>query len=126
VRFVVAVGTRKGVPVLITPVARRKFDAGGRVVELLQRLGPEGSKVLFNYLEPGEHPNYPEGRKDDTHFSELGARKMAEIVLADIRAMKLGLAGHIAGAGAGGVVGPAAAGVASKRIVVALFFMIVR
>ena len=138
VRFVVAVRTRKAVPVLITPVARRKFDTAGHVVEtheeyaglvrkvaaarqvalidldkesqvLLQRLGVEGSKVLFNYLEPGEHPNYPEGRKDDTHFSELGARKMAEIVLADIRVLGLGLAKHI------GV--PAV--VASKRIVVA-------
>jgi len=146
VRFVAAVRDRRGVPVLITPVARRKFDTAGHVVEtheeyaglvrkvaaaqhvalidldkesqeLLQRLGPEGSKVFFNYLEPGEHPNYPEGRKDDTHFSELGARKMAEIVLADIKGLKLGLAGHISGAGAGGVVGPAAAGAASKRIV---------
>jgi pectinesterase len=58
-------------------------------------MGPENSKMLFNYLSPGEHPNYPEGRQDDTHFSELGARKMAEIVLADIRQLKLGLAEHI-------------------------------
>jgi hypothetical protein len=32
---------------------------------------------------------------DDTHFSELGARKMAEIVLAEIRFMKLDLADRI-------------------------------
>ncbi|HEY4286773.1 MAG TPA: pectinesterase family protein [Puia sp.] len=144
VKFVAAVRDRKGVPVLITPVARRKFDTAGHVVEtheqyaglvrkvavaqrvalidldkesqaLLQRFGPEASKVLFNYLSPGEHPNYPEGRQDDTHFSELGARKMAEIVLADIRALKLGLAGHIGVAGAAGV--PAAT--LSKRMVVA-------
>ena len=137
VRFVAATRTRKAVPVLITPVARRKFDTAGHVVEthevyaaivrkvaaaqrvalidldkesqeLLQRLGPEWSKLFFNYLAPGEHPNYPEGRQDDTHFSELGARKMAEIVLADIRALKLGLAGHIGATGA-----------APKRVVVA-------
>ncbi|HEY6898999.1 MAG TPA: pectinesterase family protein, partial [Puia sp.] len=124
VRMVGAVRARRGVPVLITPVARRKFDSLGRVVdthkeysaivrrvaavqrvalvdldresqELLQSLGPEGSKVLFNYLAPGEHPNYPEGRADDTHFSELGARRMAEIVLADIRRLKLGLDSHV-------------------------------
>ncbi|HZE84494.1 MAG TPA: GntR family transcriptional regulator, partial [Puia sp.] len=63
--------------------------------QLLQQFGPEDSKLLFNYLAPGQNPNYPDGRQDDTHFNELGARKMAEIVLADIRALKLGLADRI-------------------------------
>jgi lysophospholipase L1-like esterase len=62
---------------------------------LLQQLGPENSKFLFDYLAPGEHPNYPQGREDDTHFNELGARRMAEIVLVDIRSLKLDLAAHI-------------------------------
>ncbi|WP_431210551.1 pectinesterase family protein [Puia sp. P3] len=124
IRMVEAARSRKVVPVLITPVARRKFDAVGVIqethaeyaaivrrvasehgvalidldkesLELLQRLGTEGSKALFNYLEPGEHPNYPDGRQDDTHFSELGARKMAEIVLRDLKKLKLGLEEHI-------------------------------
>src|SRR6476646_4696677 len=43
---------------------------------LVQQFGPENSKWLYDYVEPGEHPNYPEGKKDDTHFSELGARRM--------------------------------------------------
>jgi lysophospholipase L1-like esterase len=46
-------------------------------------------------LQPGEHPNYPDGKIDDTHFSELGARKMAEIVLQETRNLKLSLADHI-------------------------------
>lgn len=111
-------------PVLITPVARRKFDAAGLVEgtheeysaivrqvasteqvplidldkesqALLQQFGSEDSKMLFNYLNPGENPNYPDGRADDTHFSELGARKMAEIVLKDIKVLHIGLADHI-------------------------------
>jgi len=102
-------------------VARRKFDAGGRITgthdaysalvrsvagqhklplidldkksqALLQQYGPEKSKLLFNWLEVGEHPNYPSGRQDDTHFNELGARVMAQLVLAEIRALKLELA----------------------------------
>ncbi|MFT4095458.1 MAG: rhamnogalacturonan acetylesterase [Niabella sp.] len=102
-------------PVLITPVARRKFDANGKVVgthdvyaqivrdvakeqilplidldkeaqALYQQLGVETSKLLFNHLAPGEHPNYPKGKEDDTHFSELGARLVAQIVLKNIRA----------------------------------------
>jgi lysophospholipase L1-like esterase len=111
---------KKAIPILITPVARRKFDEAGKIKEthlgysdlvrqvareqntplidldrksqeLLQQMGPENSKWLFNYLEPGEHPNYPNGLKDDTHFNELGARKMAEIVLAEIKTLQLEL-----------------------------------
>ena len=115
---------KQATPVLITPVARRKFDSAGTIEEthavyaaivrkvaaaqhaplidldaesqvLLQQMGPETSKLLFDYLSPGENPHYPDGRMDDTHFNELGARKMAEIVLEDIRTLKLGLATHI-------------------------------
>ncbi len=60
-----------------------------------KEFGVENSKLLFNHLAPGEHPNYPDGREDNTHFNELGARRMAELVLADIRALKLGLVDHL-------------------------------
>lgn len=124
IKFINEAKSKKAIPVLITPVARRKFDAAGKVEEthpvyaaivrkvaqesqvplidldkesqeLLQKFGPETSKYLYNHLTPGENPNYPEGKDDDTHFSELGARKMAEIVLADIKTLKLDLASHI-------------------------------
>nr|WP_275086309.1 hypothetical protein [Natronorubrum halophilum] len=39
--------------------------------------------------EPGEHPNYPDGVSDDTHFSEHGARRMAELVLEGIEELDL-------------------------------------
>jgi lysophospholipase L1-like esterase len=115
---------KKAIPILLTPVARRKFDESGKIKEthlgysdlvkevakqqnvplidldkkaqeLYQQMGPENSKYLFNYLTPGEHPNYPKGVQDDTHFSELGARKVAEIVLAEIKLLKLELADRI-------------------------------
>ncbi|HKC35855.1 MAG TPA: hypothetical protein VKB95_07320 [Chitinophagaceae bacterium] len=38
-------------------------------------------------LKPGEHPNYPDGRDDNTHFNELGARLIAQLVLAEIKAL---------------------------------------
>lgn len=124
VRYVNESRAKKAIPVLITPAARRKFDSTGHIVgthevyseivrsvakqlnvplidldkksqALLEQLGPENSKFLFNHLLPGEHPNYPDGKIDDTHFSELGARKMAEIVLKEIRNLKLSLADHI-------------------------------
>jgi lysophospholipase L1-like esterase len=124
IKYITDTRSKKANPVLITPVARRKFDSTGHVEEthaiyaklvrdvskeqnvplidlsekskaLLQQLGPESSKYLFNYLTPGEHPNYPDGKQDDTHFNELGARLMAEIVLKEIRELKLELAERI-------------------------------
>ena len=121
VKYVEESRSKKAIPVLLTPVARRKFDSSGKIEgthdvysqlvrntakkynvplidldrksqQLLQQMGVENSKYLFNYLEPKEHPNYPDGKKDDTHFSELGARKIAQIVLAEIRSQHLSLA----------------------------------
>lgn len=123
-RYVAETRAKKGLPVLITPVARRKFDSTGHLISthevysqlvrdvakqlnvplidldkksqaLLHQLGVENSKFLFNYLHPGEHPNYPDGKIDDTHFNELGARMVAQIVLSEIKDLKLELADRI-------------------------------
>ncbi|MEO7984602.1 MAG: rhamnogalacturonan acetylesterase [Bacteroidota bacterium] len=124
IKYIRDTRNKKAIPVLLTSVARRKFDANGKLEstheeysaitrsvaketkvlfidmdkksqEVLQRLGVEGSTYLFNQLKPGENPNYPDGVKDDTHFSELGARKMAELVLAEIRNLKIDLVERI-------------------------------
>jgi lysophospholipase L1-like esterase len=124
VLFITQSRNKKAIPVLLTPVSRRKFDKEGKAMEtheeysklvrevatqykvplidldekskeLYQKFGEENSKLLFMQLEPGEHPNYPEGRNDNTHFNELGARKIAQIVLAEIKNLKLGLADHV-------------------------------
>ena len=123
-RYVEETRSKKAIPVLITPVSRRQFDNDGKAqethpvyaqivrdvaasmkvtlidldkesIDLLQQFGKENSRWLFNQVKPGEHPNYPDGKEDNTHFSELGARKIAEIVLADIRTMIPELADHI-------------------------------
>ena len=52
--------------------------------QLYQQFGVENSKLLFLHLKPREHPNYPAGKEDNTHFSELGARLVAQLVLAEI------------------------------------------
>ena len=96
-RFISETRGRQAQPVLLTPVARRKFDATGKIEEthaayaelvrtvardtntplidldrssqaLLQQFGVENSKLLFNHLAPGEHPNYPDGREDNNAF----------------------------------------------------------
>ncbi|MFP4976823.1 rhamnogalacturonan acetylesterase [Paenibacillus sp. CN-4] len=102
-------------PVLLTSVSRRRYLADGSLdpqavdgypaamrraarecgvplldlftasQELYNELGPEASKRLLMHLAPGEHPNYPDGVADDTHFSDEGAREMARLAAAAIR-----------------------------------------
>jgi lysophospholipase L1-like esterase len=126
IKYITETRAKRAFPVLLTPVARRKFDAAGKITgthdvyaqlvrdvaqqqnvplidldkkgqALMQEMGVENSKYLFNHLQPGEHPNYPDGKIDDTHFSELGARKIAQIVLAEMKNLKLELAEHTVG-----------------------------
>jgi len=121
IKFVTETRSRKANPVLLTPVTRRYFDKDGRIKEthvlysaatmavakeykvtlvdmdklsreLLQKLGDENSKLLFMELAPGDHPNYPLGRHDNTHFNELGARKMAQLAVNDLIAQHVALA----------------------------------
>jgi len=124
IRYISETRAKNAYPVLFTPVARRIFNDSGRIVEthgeyaalvrkvaaeykvplidmdrksqiFFQSLGPETSKLCFNYLAPGENPHYPGGNIDDTHFNELGARRVAEIALAEIINQKLELADRI-------------------------------
>lgn len=123
-RFITEAKTKNAIPVLFTPVSRRRFDKEGVALEthieystyvkevaekekvlcidldtksreLYQQFGKENSKLLFLQLKPGEHPNYPDGRDDNTHFNELGARLIAQIVLAEIRNLKIELGERI-------------------------------
>ena len=110
-------------PVLLTPVTRRSFENGMLVdsheqyaqlvrdvaaklnvplidmtkksMNLVSELGEDKSKLLFHHLEAGEHPNYPNGKEDNTHFNELGARKMAQLVLDGVQELKLGLTQYV-------------------------------
>ncbi|MBI5689212.1 MAG: rhamnogalacturonan acetylesterase [Verrucomicrobia bacterium] len=120
-RFIADVRGRSATPILATPVCRRRFDAGGQLLpthgdypdavravaretqtallELeratarwLQAAGDEPSRQYFMWIAPGTHPKFPDGRKDDTHFVEAGARAVATMAVEEIRAQKLPLA----------------------------------
>jgi lysophospholipase L1-like esterase len=113
-KFITESRKNKAIPILLTPVSRRRFDSAGKVLEthsvysalvkdvaietntlfidldsksreLYQKFGKENSRLLFLQLKAGEHPNYPEGKEDNTHFNELGARLIAQLVLKAIR-----------------------------------------
>ena len=117
IRFVRDVRAKKGFPILLTPVMRRRFDDNGKFFdthgeypdavrkvaaeqkvplidlhrkseELLIKLGAEDSKKLFLILKAGEHPNYPKGVDDNTHFSAVGAEEMARLAVEEIRVQR--------------------------------------
>jgi len=107
-RFVSDVRRKGANPILCTSVQRRKFDENGiledthgdypgYVRDLATKLnvplidmqkmssrvisdaGVEGSKAIFLFIKPGEYKSLPNGREDNTHFSEYGARLMAKL-----------------------------------------------
>jgi lysophospholipase L1-like esterase len=116
-RMIVGVRARGGVPVLLTPLERRRFEDGRAVpthsgypqavralaaeedlplidlsrltLELWEADGEERSKESFLWLEPGRWPGFPDGECDDTHLSALGARRIAELVAASLRDLRL-------------------------------------
>jgi lysophospholipase L1-like esterase len=119
-RFVAEVRERQAIPVLMTPVVRRRFDESGAFYdshgdypdyvrqvakrtgatlldmenssrEVLQARGAEESKSLYLWLAPGAHANYPDGLQDNTHLSPAGARVMATVAVTDLRASGLPL-----------------------------------
>ncbi|MFL5738990.1 MAG: rhamnogalacturonan acetylesterase [Flavisolibacter sp.] len=123
-KFIVETRNKKAIPVLITPVSRMHFDKDGKAEEthseysgamkavasetgtalidldkksldLYQQLGSDKTPLLFMQLTPGENPHYPDGQKDNTHFNEYGARRIAELVLSGIQELHLGLTDRI-------------------------------
>jgi len=103
-----------GIPVLFTPIIRRKFNADGQLEEthgdyiqaarnvaaetgavlidhnlsskkLVQDMGPIDSKALFMWVEKGTNPAAPAGKEDDTHLRARGARAMARLAVQEIK-----------------------------------------
>ena len=111
-RFISETREKGGIPVLATPIVRRKFEDGmlvethgrypevvrevarsenvplldlhERTREIVSSLGEERSKNLFLHVQPGEYASHPEGKADDTHLSANGAFKVADLVKEEI------------------------------------------
>jgi len=120
IKFVSEVRAKKSIPVLLTPVMRRKFDKDGKLVDthgeypgivrsvaaefkvalidmhrssaaVLSKYGAEDSRKLFLQLRPNANPNYPNGIEDNTHFNPMGAKVMARLAAEGIREQRLKL-----------------------------------
>lgn len=114
-RFVREARAAGAVPVLFTPIVRRKFNAQGTLEdthglyplavrdvarelqvplidlqllteELVQRAGPDGSRALYVHTRAGEWPAFPAERADDTHLSPRGASAVARLAAQALRA----------------------------------------
>ena len=120
IRFVNETRSCKACPVLCTPIIRRRFDENGvfydthgvypdvvrhvadsmkvllvdmhrKSEKLIRELGPEGSKKMFLYIQPGVYASLPNGKEDNTHFSEWGAHEMARLFVEGIAEQQSGL-----------------------------------
>lgn len=120
-RFVREVRAKKAEPILLSPITRRNFDAAGNIQEThkeysplsravaqaekvvfidldtitrahFQAEGDAGSRFRFMHIPPNTHPNYPKGVSDNTHLNELGAREVAQLVLAELKRIQHPLA----------------------------------
>lgn len=125
-RMVAEARARGATPVLLTPIARRHFNAQGTLEDthgayplvvrdvardervplvdlqlltedLVAAAGPEGSKALFVWVAPGASPFYPAGRQDDTHLNAAGAARVARLAARALRDTGLPLARHVVG-----------------------------
>lgn len=123
-RFVTDVRAKGATPVLATPVARRKWNDAGELVDthgdypdalravaaetgtpllelngltaaLEAGHGVEGSKRLHLHLPAGAYARKPEGYRDDTHFSEYGAERVAALAVQEILRLQLPLAAEL-------------------------------
>lgn len=123
-RFLDVARTAGAKAVIITPVARRDFkdgveqpsfptyaDAARRVAKAthtplidlgkssqawVQATGAEAAKAYYLHYEGAAGaPGYPNGVSDDTHFSELGARHVADLVAVGLKATHLPIARYV-------------------------------
>jgi len=114
IKFVTESRAKGAVPVLLTSIARRNFNEKGVLIpthgdypletrlvaqeykvpfidleyytEILeQSYGPEKSKQLHLHFRAGENPYYDKDKADDTHLSLLGATKIAQIVINQLK-----------------------------------------
>ena len=124
VRFIRESREHQATPILATPVARRKFDASGTLTnshgvypeavrmvaqgekvplleltvateKLLQQLGPESSKRLFDWIPAGEFAPDSKKLEDDTHFNAYGASRVCDLAVPELEGKVPELAAHL-------------------------------
>jgi len=121
-RFINETRAKGAIPILLTPIARRVFDEEGSIKnthgeylaavsdvsksldvtlidmykltsEYVTELGPVKSKEVYLWLEPSD--TFPEGKKDNTHLSTMGAHQFVKLVLNELINLDIPFKSHI-------------------------------
>ena len=111
---------KKGNPIVCSSIVRRHFDSDGKLKDthgdyikasrenavetntpfidmeaksrkLISDLGPEKSKSLFVFCNPGECPKRPMGVQDSTHLNHYGSRKIAALFVEELKTTRSAL-----------------------------------
>ena len=116
-RYVDESRAAKAVPIFITPMHRRNFDADGKLKDILQPYADAmkavaaekkvplidlhaSSGALFSKLGKDHCPELANAPTDFTHFNEKGARAMSALVMKELPATDPRLAAEATGASA--------------------------
>jgi lysophospholipase L1-like esterase len=121
-KFYIAEAKKRGaIPVLVTSMHRRTFDANGKITNSLgdypeamrqtakeesvalidlnamsktfyEALGPEKAVKAFVHYPANTFPGQDKELKDDTHFNAYGGYELARCIVEGIKANKLGIA----------------------------------
>ena len=123
-RYIDETRQKGGIPVLLTPIARRWFKDGKidrechhdypaamkavaeekgvtlldittPTLDWIESLGDEASRPYFMHLARGRYASAPDGKEDNTHTVASGARKVAEIVCDKVREQLPAIAEHL-------------------------------
>mgnify|MGYP001597844041 FL=1 len=114
-RHIAAVRKAGGVPVIVSPMERRRFDADGKIAPSLadyaeaarQTAEAEGVAFIdlhamsirfYEALGPGRAAlafAAPRGKVDNTHHDNYGAYELAKCIVASARAQRLGFARYL-------------------------------
>ena len=114
-RFIAAARSKGGLPVLVTPMERRRFDAAGRPaatladyaeavrqvgveehapvidlnamsLKLYAALGPENSKKAFVHYPANTFPDQAKPLEDNTHHNAYGGYELARCIVEGLKA----------------------------------------
>jgi lysophospholipase L1-like esterase len=114
IKFVRDTRLKGGIPILATPIVRRRFDDKGKFYdvhgdypkvvreiskdmdvflldlhkkseEYIVKLGEERSKDFYLHIDADEYNSLPEGKTDDTHLSPYGAFRICDFACDEIK-----------------------------------------
>lgn len=123
-KFVREARAQGAFPVLLSSIVRRNFNEQGTLVDthgaypfvarvvakemnvpfidhqqktedFINALGPEKSKEIYLWVEPGLYERFPDGEQDNTHLTLKGATEYARLAVEGIGELGLPLANYL-------------------------------